>query len=69
MSAKRALVCAPLVPEFDRESGSKRIYDTIEGLREADWEVSFAAENASGGERYMRMLQQRGVATYAGFTL
>jgi glycosyltransferase involved in cell wall biosynthesis len=67
MSAKRALVCAPLVPEFDRESGSKRIYDTIEGLREADWEVSFAAENASGGERYMRMLQQRGVATYAGF--
>jgi len=67
MSAKRALVCAPRMPEYDRESGSKRIYDLIECLREGGWEVSFAAENARSGERYIRVLQQRGVATYAGF--
>jgi glycosyltransferase involved in cell wall biosynthesis len=67
MSTKRALVCAPLMPEYDRESGSKRIYDLIEGLREAGWDVSFAAENARGGERYTRVLQQHGVATYVGF--
>ena len=67
MNTKRALVCAPLMPEFDRESGSKRIFDSIEFLREAGWAVSFVAENPNGGERYARILQQRGVAVYCGF--
>lgn len=67
MGVKRALVCAPLLPEFDRESGSKRIYDAITFLLEAGWDVSFIAENGRDGERYVRHLQQRGVATYCGF--
>jgi glycosyltransferase involved in cell wall biosynthesis len=67
MSVKRALVCAPLMPEYDRESGSRRVFHLIEFLREAGWAVSFAAENADGGERYMQILQQRGVAVYPGF--
>jgi glycosyltransferase involved in cell wall biosynthesis len=67
MGVKRALVCAPLMPEFDRESGSKRIYDAIAFLREAGWAVSFVAQSDQGGERYARHLQQRGVATYRGF--
>src|SRR3954463_9494645 len=67
MTVKRVLIAAPLMPEFDRESGSQRGYDTIMFLREAGWAVSFVAENARGGERYARLLQQRGVAVYHGF--
>jgi GT2 family glycosyltransferase len=66
-AAKRALMCAPLLPEFDREGGSERIYHTIEYLQEAGWAVTFVADNGRGGERYVRHLQQRGVATYCGF--
>lgn len=65
---KRALVCAPLLPEFDREGGSRRIYHFIRFLREAGWSVSFLCENAMRGkERYVQVLQQMGVATYIGF--
>lgn len=65
--ASRALVCAPLMPEFDKESGSKRVFDTIAFLQETGWHVSFVAENGAGGERYERLLNRRGVATYRGF--
>jgi glycosyltransferase involved in cell wall biosynthesis len=64
---RRALVCAPLLPEFDREGGSRRIFYLIDALREAGWAVSFVAENPYGDERYVRILQQRGVAVHRGF--
>jgi glycosyltransferase involved in cell wall biosynthesis len=67
-SARRALVCAPLVPEFDKESGSKRVFDTIAVLQESGWQVSFVSENGAGGERYERLLNRQGVATYRGFS-
>jgi O-antigen biosynthesis protein len=54
------------MPEFDREGGSRRVFHLIEFLREAGWAVSFIAHNAVGGERYAHVLQQMGVATYAG---
>jgi glycosyltransferase involved in cell wall biosynthesis len=54
------------MPEFDRESGSARIFHLVELLRDAGFAVSFLALDASAGERYLRLLQQRGVATYAG---
>ena len=43
--------------------------DVIEFLLADGWAVSFIAENARprGGERYMQMLRQRGVAAYGGF--
>ena len=66
MSTKRVLVCAPVMPEFDRESGSRRIYHLITLLREAGWAVSFFAENMTGGERYARILRQQGVMVYGG---
>jgi O-antigen biosynthesis protein len=65
MSERRALICSPLLPEFDRESGSRRIFDLIECLRAAGWAVSFVSR-AGGAERYVAALQQRGVATYVG---
>lgn len=67
MSVKRALIGSPLMPEFDKESGSRRIFDLIMLMREAGWAVSFVAENARGGERYADLLQQHGVAVYRGF--
>ena len=66
MRIKRVLVCAPVMPEFDRESGSRRIFHLIELLREAGWAVTFFAENMTGGERYARQLRQRGVMVYGG---
>lgn len=63
---RRAVVFAPRMPEFDREAGSKRVYDLIYMLRNLGWTVSFVADNAEGQERYFRPLQQMGVATYAG---
>jgi glycosyltransferase involved in cell wall biosynthesis len=65
MTVKRALVCSPVLPEFDRESGSRRIFDLIDLLRTDSWAVSFISQ-ASGGERYVRLLQQRGVVSYTG---
>jgi glycosyltransferase involved in cell wall biosynthesis len=64
---KRALVCAPRMPEFDRERGSLLIYDLIGFFQEAGWAVTFIAQRDHGGERYARLLQQRGVETYARF--
>lgn len=67
MTTKRALVCAPLIPDFDRASGSQRIFDLCGFLRDAGWAVSFIAENGEDGGHYARILQQRGIATYSGF--
>jgi glycosyltransferase involved in cell wall biosynthesis len=65
---KQALVCAPLLPEFDREGGSRRIFHLLELLREAGWNISYVAENPHGEERYVKMLEQMGIAVYRGFT-
>src|SRR5437867_1292510 len=65
MHIKQALVCAPTMPEFDREGGSRRIFHLIEFLQQAGWTVSFVAEYAAGGERYAKILQQKGIRTYA----
>lgn len=64
---RRALVCAPLLPEFDREGGSRRLYHFIEFLLSAGWDVTFICENAGTGDRYLHLLRQRGVATWVGF--
>ena len=54
------------MPEFDREGGSGRVLHLIESLQDAGWSVTFFAENMSGGERYVRLLRQRGVMVYGG---
>ena len=52
------------MPEFDREGGSRRIFHFLEFLQRDGWNVSFAAENGTGGERYARVLQQMGIPTF-----
>jgi len=72
---KRVLVVAPRAPDYDRGSGSQRVFDFVDFLQDAGWSVTFAA----GGwclksvpprirldERYADVLQQRGIPTYAG---
>ena len=65
MGTRRVLVCAPTMPEFDREGGSRRTFHLLEFFQQAGWTVSFAADNAIGGQRYAKTLQQMGIATYA----
>ena len=62
----RVLVAAPRLPEFDREGGSRRIFLLLEILQELGWSVSYLAHDATNGDRYIRLLRQRGIATYAG---
>jgi glycosyltransferase involved in cell wall biosynthesis len=64
---RRALICAPLPPEHDRESGSRRIQHMIEHLREAGWTVAFACENAPAGSPHLQHLRDKGIASYVGF--
>ncbi len=66
-STRRVLVCAPLPPEYDRESGSRRIYHLIEFFLEAGWTVCFVCENAPDDSRHVAHLRQRGVLTHVGF--
>jgi glycosyltransferase involved in cell wall biosynthesis len=68
MNAGRALIVAPRVPEFDRESGLLRVAHMIELLLDRGWEVTFGCVRTpreSGWERYARDLEQRGVETHA----
>ncbi|HEX8501930.1 MAG TPA: glycosyltransferase [Pyrinomonadaceae bacterium] len=64
MRVKRVLVCAPLIPEFDREGGSRRIFHLLEFFKDDGWAVSFMAQNAMTGMRYAQTLQQMGIPTY-----
>lgn len=66
MNAKRALVASHYPPEFDRDSGSRRLLNLIELLRADDWTVTFLAARSLSEARYTRALQQLGVAVFDG---
>jgi glycosyltransferase involved in cell wall biosynthesis len=55
------------MPEYDRECGSKRIFDVVQMLREAGWDITYVARHDEGHDRYARALRQNGILTYAGF--
>ena len=65
VGTKQALVCG-LMPEFDRDSGSRRTLDLIDFLRELGWAVTFVSQHSKCERRYIEGLQQRGVAVYTG---
>jgi O-antigen biosynthesis protein len=66
MARRQVLVCAPGVPEHDRECGSARIAHLLTFLQQAGWSVSFVAENAAGGDVYVQRLRRQGIIVYAG---
>lgn len=61
---KRVLVCSPVMPAYDRQSGSQRLFDLVEFFRSAGWSVTFASSSGESHGRYAKMLQQRGIATH-----
>ena len=66
MSAGRALVGTYNVPEPDRDSGSKRIVDHVDLLRDLGYEVTFVTTQPLQETRHLHALRQRGVAVYHG---
>lgn len=63
---RRVLVWVPVLPEHDRESGSRRMHDLVRYLRDAGWAVTLVAESAGVGSKYRRTLEDLGVSVYAG---
>lgn len=62
---RRALVGAPFLPAYDRESGNQRIYDLVDFLLGDGWSVTFVAKRAMPDDaRHGAELRRRGVATY-----
>jgi glycosyltransferase involved in cell wall biosynthesis len=66
MRPGRALIVAPFLPEFDRESGLRRVSDLIDMLLARGWSVTFGCSyRPRNRERYVHELEQRGVETHA----
>ena len=65
MTPKRALVCA-LMPEHDRDSGSRRILHLVDGLHDSGWRVTFVSQHANPNPRYVNALERRGIEVYCG---
>ncbi len=63
---QRILVIDPLLPIYDRASGSKRLFEMLKLLVSTGQAVTFIARNGQGGERYAAELQQLGIEVYAG---
>lgn len=67
--SRRALVCSYSPPQPDRDSGSQRIWDLMQVLLAEGWRVTFVASQGLGEARYVRQLQQRGIAVIEGAAL
>ncbi len=62
---RRVLACAPRLPELDRQSGSRRMFDFVRLLTDGGVEVTFLAESIEGQERYVGLLRRMGVSVCA----
>lgn len=65
MTTRRALVCG-LMPEPDRDSGSRRVLQVLDVLQTDGWAITFVSHHAKAPERYARALQRRGISVYFG---
>jgi GT2 family glycosyltransferase/glycosyltransferase involved in cell wall biosynthesis/radical SAM superfamily enzyme YgiQ (UPF0313 family)/MoaA/NifB/PqqE/SkfB family radical SAM enzyme/cytochrome c-type biogenesis protein CcmH/NrfG len=59
------LIVDPLLPMFDRASGSQRLFQIIKLLRKKGHHVTFIARNGLGQDSYGRLLEKMGVEVYA----
>ena len=66
MSQKRVLICSPLIPEFDRERGSQRLFNIAKLFISRGWKVVYYARNTMDGMRYIQLLQEMGVMVFGG---
>jgi len=63
--ASHALFCSPELPDAERQSGSRRLVNLIEFLREADWDVTVVSDSP-GRPEDRRRLNELGVPTFPG---
>ncbi|HTA30996.1 MAG TPA: glycosyltransferase, partial [Candidatus Cybelea sp.] len=63
---QRILVVDPLLPMYDRASGSKRLFEMLKLLATAGHAVTFIARNGQQADRYVPELEQLGIEVYAG---
>lgn len=60
-NGRHALILAPSVPVYDRESGGRRLDHLIGLLRALGWAVSLRVERLDGGDPYLPRLREAGV--------
>ncbi|MDI9556513.1 MAG: glycosyltransferase [Pseudomonadota bacterium] len=60
------LVCDPLLPMFDRASGSLRLFHILKALVQLGYHVTFISRDSDHAERYGPILRDLGIETYAG---
>jgi glycosyltransferase involved in cell wall biosynthesis/Tfp pilus assembly protein PilF len=60
------LVCDPLLPMFDRASGSLRLFHILKALVQMGHHVTFISRDSDHAERYVPILRDLGIETYAG---
>jgi glycosyltransferase involved in cell wall biosynthesis len=68
MTAGRILVGSFGPPQFDRDSGSRRVMDLLELLVEQRWHVTFVSANGLRKPRYAQALRRRGIHVVDGET-
>jgi len=59
---------APRLPEYDRECGSRRLYELVEYLRSDGCDVTYVALDDRPANRYLLHLRRNGVACYTGLS-
>ncbi len=60
-NGRSALILAPSVPAYDRESGARRLDHLIGLLRSLGWAVALRVETLDGGDSYLPRLRAAGV--------
>ncbi len=68
MTGGRILVGSFGPPQFDRDSGSRRVMDLLELLVEQRWHVTFVSANGLRKPRYAQALQRQGIHVVDGET-
>jgi len=63
---KNVLVIDPLLPMYDRASGSLRLFQVLRSLLKLGYHITYIARSDSYKEQYIPMLQEMGVEIYAG---
>jgi len=59
------LIIDPFLPQFDRASGSLRLFTIIKILKEQNYHITYIARNGRGQQKYERILNVMGVEVYS----
>jgi GT2 family glycosyltransferase/glycosyltransferase involved in cell wall biosynthesis len=63
---KNILVIDPLLPMYDRASGSLRLFQVLRSLLELDYHITYIARNDAYKEQYVPLLEEMGIEVHAG---